>query len=87
MPSSILGDSLGPWITRRLPGTKAGAKKGKPWMWSQWAWESSSEASPAPSLKGVAISARPSAVMPVPASRMTSSPPAPRRVMHAVLPP
>ena len=27
-----------PQIVKRFPFLKSGAKKGMPWMWSQWAW-------------------------------------------------
>jgi hypothetical protein len=66
-----------------LLGTKAGGKKGKPEMWSQWVWLRKMWATTGCS----AISDRPSSRMPVPASMMKRSPSRVRTSTQEQLPP
>src|SRR5207253_510594 len=64
-----------PQMRTALPGAKNGLKWGSPWIWSQCACDSRISACTAPFWRST--SSRPSARMPVPASRMTSWPPLP----------
>ncbi len=73
-------------IVNRFPRAKSGAKYGRPWMWSQCAWlRKMSAMIGAPC--ALAVSARPSSRMPVPASKISSAPAAVRTSTHGVLPP
>ena len=75
-----------PQIVKRFPLLNSGAKKGIPWMWSQWAWvRKMSPVMGCPSPRS--RSARPSSRIPVPASRMMSQPSPVRSSTQGVLPP
>src|SRR2546429_352532 len=66
-------------------GSNAGAKKGKPWMWSQCVWLKRMLA--LTGATGGAMSASPSGRAPVPQSKMKMCPSAVRTSTHEVLPP
>ena len=87
MLSSNPLDEPWPWTTNWLPGMNTGAKKPRPWMWSQWVCDSRIVALPLPLPNSPASRWLPSGISPVPMSMMISSPPLPVTVMHDVLPP
>ncbi len=80
---SLPTGSVAPCISTRLRSSNSGVKNGSPWMWSQWVCEMKSEQFRGPS----AASCSPSGRMPVPASRISSSPLAVSTEMQVVLPP
>src|SRR3954464_9771274 len=75
----------GPWTATALPFTKAGVKKGKPWIWSQCVCPSRMLATTGCSARLRSDAARP--CTPVPQSRMRRAPLAVVTSTHEVLPP
>src|SRR5574340_525136 len=72
-------------MTNSLPGTNRGAKKGKPWMWSQWVWPSKMVARMG--LGAWAMRSTPRGRAPVPQSKMKRWPAAVMASTQEVFPP